>query len=38
MKEVSSTKIDFCEKAIGPEFARLEDEDGPCDDGRSGKI
>ena len=38
MKEESVTEIEFCEKAIGPEFARLEDESGPCDDGTSGRI
>ena len=30
-------KLDFCEKPSDPEFARLNDNDGPCDDGRAGK-
>ncbi|MCF8068420.1 MAG: hypothetical protein K9L30_07540 [Desulfobacterales bacterium] len=30
--------LDFCEKPSDQEFARLYDNDGPCDDGRRGKI
>jgi hypothetical protein len=38
MKTVESIDVDFCKKAVGPEFSRLEDDDLPCDDGRSGRI
>ena len=38
MKQVAETDIDFCKKSMDPEHARFEDDDSPCDDGRSGKI
>jgi hypothetical protein len=38
MRKIESTDLDFCEKAVGSEFSRLEDDDLPCDDGRSGRI
>jgi len=38
MPMVREDTLDFCEKPSDPEFARLEDDDDPCDDGRRGKI
>ena len=38
MKVESVEEMEPCKKAVGAEFARLEDEDTPCDDGRTGKI
>jgi len=35
---VKDEGLDFCEKPSDPEFARLDDDDMPCDDGRRGKI
>lgn len=35
---IKDESLEFCEKPSDPEFARLDDEDGPCDDGRHGKI
>ena len=35
---VKDDGLDFCEKPSGPEHARLDDNDTPCDDGRRGKI
>jgi len=36
---VKDDSLDFCEKPPGdPEYARLFDNNDPCDDGRTGKI
>jgi hypothetical protein len=36
-KEEAQFPLPFCTRAPDPEHARAYEEDGPCDDGRSGK-